>query len=86
MITSNKAVQIINKYLEKECNSMVKQDVSVSVSSLRNNIDLCDKLIDFLGDLYVRKGLDTDYEENICGTEIQEVIHFLAFCRGQGNN
>ncbi len=82
MIDESRAVSIINRYLENENSSIKAQFFPVSVYTLTHNSQLCDILIDFLGDLYVCKGLDSNYEENVYGAEMQEAIQFLAFCRG----
>jgi hypothetical protein len=82
MIDENKAAKIINRYLENENNSLKAQFYPISACTLTLDSQLCNELIDFLGDVYTCTGLDNNYEENIYGAEIQEVIQFLAFCRG----
>lgn len=44
---------------------------------------MCEDIIVFFGDVYIYDGLDVNYEENVCGSEILEAIHFLAFCNGK---
>ena len=82
MIKESKAVAIINCYLDNAHESVKARFYPVSFSSLVNDAELCDELIDYLGDIYVCSGLDNNYEENSCGAELQSVIQFLAFCRG----
>ena len=49
-------------------------------SQIYGDGQLCEDIIDYLGDVYIYTGLDANYVENACGAEIQEAISFLAFC------
>lgn len=83
MISESKAIEIINKYLNSTQESTKCQYFPVVASQIYGNVQLCEYLIDFLGDVYIRSGLDANYEENMCGVEIQEAIRFLAYCNGK---
>ena len=82
MVSETKAIEIINKYLKHAQESNIRQYFPVVASQIYGNNQLCERLIDFLGDVYIYAGLDENYEENACGSEIQETISFLAFCNG----
>lgn len=83
MVSETKAIETINKYLTCAQESNIHQYLPVVASQIRNDSQLCECLIDFLGNIYVYAGLDENYEENACGSEIQEAINFLSFCNGQ---
>lgn len=83
MVSETKAIKIINKYLEHAQESNMRQYFPVVASQICDDNRLCERLIDFLGDIYIYSGLDENYEENACGLEIQEAISFLAFCNGK---
>lgn len=54
-----------------------------AASQIYGNGQLCEHIIDYLGDVYRCAGLDANYIENACGAEIQSAIHFLVFCNGK---
>ena len=83
MVSETKAIKIINKYLKHAQESNIRQYFPVVASQIMGDNQLCEHLIDFLGDVYIYTGLDENYEENECGLEIQEAITFLAFCNGK---
>lgn len=83
MISESKALNIINKYLNCSNESDIRRYYPVTASRIRNDSQLCERMIDFLGDVYTCSGLDANYEENTAGSEIQDVITFLAFCNGE---
>lgn len=83
MINEAKAIKIINKYLKRAQQSGIHQHFPIVVSQIYGDKQLCEDIIDFLGDVYICDGLDVNYEENVCGSEIQDAIHFLAFCNGK---
>ena len=83
MASETKAIEIINKYLKRAQESNIRQCFPVVASQICGDNQLCERLIDFLGDVYIYAGLDENYQENECGLEIQEAISFLAFCNGK---
>lgn len=83
MVSETKAIEIINKYLKRAQESDLRQYFPVVASKICADKQLCEHLIDFLGDVYIYSGLDENYEENACGLEIQETISFIAFCNGK---
>lgn len=83
MIDEKNALQIINKYLNYTNNSLRTEYFPIINTKLYSDIQLCNDLIDFLGDLYVCLGLNENYEENDLGAEIQQGISYLAFVRGK---
>jgi hypothetical protein len=80
MVSEAKAIKIINKYLQCAQESNIRQYFPVVASQIYSDDQLCERIIDYLGDIYIYAGLDANYEENACGLEIQEAINFLAFC------
>ena len=84
MVSEAKAIEIINKYLKCARESNIRQCFPVVASQIYGNSQLCERVIDYLGDVYICSGLNENYEENACGLEIQEAIQFLAFCNGKG--
>lgn len=80
MVSEAKAIKIINKYLQCAQESNVRQYFPVVASRIYSDNQLCEHIIDYLGDVYIYAGLDVNYEENECGVEIQEAINFLALC------
>lgn len=85
MVSEEKAMEIINKYLQRAHEANIRQHFPVVASQICGNGQLCEDIIDYLGDVYSYAGLDEKYEEIACGTEIQEAIVFLAFCNGKWN-
>ena len=83
MISESKAIEIINKYLSSAQEATEYQYYPVTAFQICNNGQLCECLMDFLGDIYVYAGMDENYDENVCGEEIQEAITYLAFCNGK---
>mgnify|MGYP000130333603 CR=1 FL=1 len=83
MVSETRAIEIINKHLQCAQEASTRQYFPISASQIHGNGQLCEYLIDFLGDVYTYAGLDANYEENTCGGEIQEAINFLAFCNGK---
>lgn len=82
MIREAKVIDIINKYLKCAHESDIHRYYPVAASQIYNDKQLCERIIDFLGDIYIGSGLDVNYEENTTGAEIQDAITFLAFCNG----
>ena len=80
MVSEEKAIGIINKYLQRAHGTNIRRYFPVVASELYGNGQLCEHIIDYSGDVYAYAGLDANYAENACGTEIQEAINFLAFC------
>lgn len=80
MVSEEKAIEIINKYLQFAHETNIRQYFPVTASRLYRDGRLCEHIIDYLGDIYICDGLDANHAENACGTEIQEAINFLAFC------
>ena len=78
----DKAINIINKYLKCAHESDIHRYYPVAASQIYNDKQLCARIIDFLGDIYIGSGLDVNQEENTTGAEIQDAIPFLAFCNG----
>ena len=83
MVREEKAIEIINKYLQCAHDTSIRRYFPVVASQIYGNGQLCEHIIDYLGDIYTCAGLDADYVENACGSEIQEAINFLAFCNGK---
>lgn len=83
MVSEEKALGIINKYLQCACETNIRRYFPVAASQIYDNGQLCEHIIDYLGDVYSYAGLDANYVENACGVEIQEAINFLAFCNGK---
>lgn len=83
MISEAKAIKIINKYLQCAQDPNVRKYFPLEASRIYSDDDqLCDLLIDFLGDIYIYSGMDENYEDNERGSEIQEAITFLSFYNG----
>ena len=80
MVSEEKAIEIINKYLQRAYETNIRRYFPVAASQIYGDSRLCEYIIDYLGDVYTYAGLDANYAENACGTEIQEAINFLAFC------
>ena len=80
MVSEEKAIGIINKYLQRAHETSIHQYFPDVASQIYGDGQLCEQIIDYLGDVYTYAGLDANYVENACGTEIQEAINFLAFC------
>ena len=80
MVSEEKAIGIINKYLQRANETNIRRYFPVAAHQIYGDSQLCEHIIDYLGDVYIYAGLDADYVENACGTEIQEAINFLAFC------
>lgn len=80
MVSEEKAIGIINKYLQRANETNIRRYFPVATSQIYGDGQLCEHIIDYLGDVYIYAGMDADYVENACGTEIQEAINFLAFC------
>ena len=85
MVNEEKTIKIINKYLQHAHETNIRRYFPVEASQLYGDGQFCMRIIDYLGDLYTYTGLDANYEETVCGTEIQEAIHFLAFCNGKAS-
>lgn len=83
MINEAKAIEIINKHLKRAQQSGIHQYFPIAASQIYGDKQLCEDIIDFLGDVYIYDGLDVNYEENVCDSEMQDAIHFLAFCNGK---
>ncbi len=83
MIREQTAIETINMYLKDAHKSDAYRHFPVAAPRIYNDHELCEDLIDFLGDIYVRTGLNKDNEETECGSEIMDVINFLAFCNGR---
>ena len=80
MVSEEKAIGIINKYLQRAHETNIRQYFPVAASQIYGDGKVCEHIIDYLGDVYSCAGLDANYVENACGSEIQEAINFLAFC------
>lgn len=80
MVSEEKTIGIINKYLQRAHETNIRRYFPVAAPQIYGDSQLCEHIIDYLGDVYIYAGLDADYVENACGTEIQEAINFLAFC------
>ena len=80
MASEEKTIGIINKYLQRAHETNIRRYFPVVASQIYGDSQLCERIIDYLGDVYSCAGLDANYEENVCGAEIQEAINFLAFC------
>lgn len=80
MVSEEKAIGIINKYLQRANETNIRRYFPVAASQIYGDGQLCEHIIDYLGDVYIYAGMDADYVENAYGTEIQEAISFLAFC------
>ena len=80
MVSEEKAIGIINKYLQRTHETNIRRYFPVVASQIYGDGQLCEYIIDYLGDVYTYAGLDANYVENAYGTEIQEAINFLAFC------
>ena len=80
MVSEEKAIGIINKYLQRAHKTNIYRYFPVMASQIYGDGQLCEDIIDYLGDVYIYTGLDANYVENTCGAEIQEAISFLAFC------
>lgn len=83
MINESAAIVTINKYLIDAHASYAYRHFPVTAPRIYKDHELCDDIIDFLGDIYVRTSLDMDNKETECGSEIMDVINFLAFCNGK---
>ena len=73
-------IEIVNKYLQRAHEANIRRSFPVVASKIYSDGQLCERIMDYLGDVYTCAGLDENYEENACGAEIQEAISFLAFC------
>ena len=71
MVSEEKAIGIINKYLQRAHETSIHQYFPVVASQIYGDGQLCEQIIDYLGDVYTYAGLDANYVENACGTEIQ---------------
>ena len=80
MLSEEKAIGIINKYLQRAHDTNISRYFPVVSAKIYSYGQLCERIMDYLGDVYTCAGLDENYEENACGAEIQEAISFLAFC------
>ena len=79
MVSVEKAIGIINKYLQRANDANIRRYFPVEASRICGDGQLCEDIIDYLGDIYTCAGMDANYAENECGTEIQEVITFSRF-------
>lgn len=80
MLSEEKTIEIVNKYLQRAHEANIRRSLPVVASKIYSDGQLCERIMDYLGDVYTCAGLDENYEENACGAEIQEAISFLAFC------
>lgn len=78
MMRIDQMMQRINEYIVQRGNESEKRLMPVTFDELRQNCTLREALIDFLGDIYVCSGMDADYCDNQCGSQIQQLIDFLA--------
>ena len=77
-MNSTRAIQRINEYIMNQGNEAEEVLQPVELDDLKENHKLCGTLIDFLGDIYVCSGMNKDYSDNECGSEIQQLITFIA--------
>lgn len=80
MLSEEKAIGIINKYLQRAHETNIRRYFPVVASKIYSDGQLCERIMDYLGNVYTCAGLDENYEENACGAEMQEAISFIAFC------
>ena len=73
-----KNIEILNSLLSKTKDDTLKSILPVSVDNLMGNEELCEYIIDYLGDLYVVIGFDAKYCENEKGKMISHLIDFVA--------
>ena len=62
MVRETKAIEIINKYLKCAKESNIRQYFPVVVSQIYGDNQLCERIIDFLGDIYTYDGSDVKVE------------------------
>lgn len=79
MLIEEKTIEIVNKYLQRAHEANICRSFPVVASKIYSDGQLCERIMDYLGDVYTCAGLDENYEENACGAEIQEAISFIAF-------
>ena len=79
MLSEEKTIEIVNKYLQRAHEANIRRSFPVVASKIYSDGQLCERIMDYLGDVYTCAGLDENYEENACGAEIQEAISFIAF-------
>ena len=80
MYKIKKYIYILNLLIEESENNDFKELLPFSIEKLQHNQILCESIIDYLGDIYVCKGLDEDYCDTKYGSLISQVIDFLAQC------
>ena len=78
MMSAGRAVQLINEWIVKMGNEAEEALRPVEYRELIEDRGLCERLIDFLGDLYICHGIDADDHDNQLGDQIQQLIAFLA--------
>ncbi len=78
MLRIDRAIQLINQYISTSDNEVVAKLFPIKYEELLNNPTLCETLIEFIGDIYQFSGLDADYNETPAGSQLQQLITFLA--------
>lgn len=82
MVSEGKAIEVINRYLKGANELNACRHFPVTLSQIYEDHQLCEDIMDYLGDIYVLTGLDMNNEETESGSEIMDAISFLAFCNG----
>ena len=80
MNEQKKYISMLNLLIKDTENKDFKDLLPFSIEKLQHNKILCEAIIDYLGDIYVCKGLDENYCETQYGNLISQVIGFLAQC------
>ncbi len=78
MMSISRSIQLINHYITTRGNEAEEALQPIAYEDLVNNHALCGTLIDFLGDIYVCSGMDADDHDTPTGSQIQQLITFLA--------
>lgn len=80
MYKINNSIDIINSLIIESSEDKLRNMLPISLEDLRNNQLLCEDVIDYLGDIYVTRGLDAQYCENEFGKRLSSIMTFLAEC------
>ena len=83
MISEHNAINVINQHLLLNQDQPIFRYYPVKLSQLNDSYQLCEALMDFLGDIYVTTCIGVNYKESLNGAEIYETIEFLAIKIGE---
>ena len=76
----------LNEYIKHSDDLDIQKLYPISHETLSKDRDICNTLIDYLGDIYVSVGFDKKYAENDTGRKISELIDYISKCSNLDQN